>query len=198
MLAPDIANIRDSRNLLDFLNSKRGESRQVKVVINKSDIAKRTRLLPKDISNTLGIQPVAAIPFDPATFIEAANDGKMIGDRFKSHKLIGVFTDLVDAGRRARAAPRAVPKPQKKSGIPELVQETAGKDRLRGLSASCSAVVPHRRRQPTPTQTVPVAAAANARRLPAAAAAPKRASGRAGPASSMVGCRRSSRTSSTT
>ena len=95
VLAPDIANIREARNLLDFLNGKRGDSKQVKVVINKSDIAKRTRLLPKDISNTLGIQPVAAIPFDPTTFIEAANDGKMIGERFKSHKLIGVFTDLV-------------------------------------------------------------------------------------------------------
>ncbi len=95
VLAPDIANIREARNLLDFLNGKRGDSKQVKVVINKSDIAKRTRLLPKDISSTLGIQPVAAIPFDPTTFIEAANDGKMIGERFKSHKLIGVFTDLV-------------------------------------------------------------------------------------------------------
>jgi len=104
VVAPDIANIRDARNLLDFLNSKRGDSRQVKMVINKSDVAKRTRLLPKDISNTLGVQPIAAIPFDPATFIEAANDGKMIGDRFKSHKLVGVFTDLVQrVGVRAGA-----------------------------------------------------------------------------------------------
>src|SRR5512147_1441091 len=36
VVAPDIANIRDARNLLDFLNSKRGESRQVKLIINKS------------------------------------------------------------------------------------------------------------------------------------------------------------------
>lgn len=115
VVAPDIANIRDARNLLDFLNSKRGDSRQVRLVINKSDIAKRTRLLPKDISNTLGVQPVAAIPFDPATFIEAANDGKMIGDRFKSHKLVGVFTDLVQrVGVRAGAKS---PKAEKKTAF---------------------------------------------------------------------------------
>jgi pilus assembly protein CpaE len=115
VVAPDIANIRDARNMLDFLNSKRGDSRQVKLVINKSDVAKRTRLLPKDISNTLGVQPVAAIPFDPAAFIEAANDGKMIGERFKSHKLIGVFTDLVQrAGVRSSAKS---PSPQKKTAF---------------------------------------------------------------------------------
>ena len=97
------------------------------MVINKSDIAKRTRLLPKDISNTLGIQPVAAIPFDPTTFIEAANDGKMIGDRFKSHKLIGVFTDLVSRiGVRGSTKGGAV-KPAKKMGFPSLFKKPQAK-----------------------------------------------------------------------
>lgn len=122
VLAPDIANIRDARNLLDFLNGKRGDSKQVKVVINKSDVAKRTRLLPKDISNTLGVQPVAAIPFDPTTFIEAANDGKMIGDRFKSHKLIGVFTDLV-MRVGVRGSVKGPAKPEKKLAFPSLFKK---------------------------------------------------------------------------
>ena len=123
VLAPDIANIRESRNLLEFLNGKRGESKHVKVVINKSDLAKRTRLLPKDISNTLGVQPVAAIPFDPTTFIEAANDGKMIGERFKSHKLIGVFTDLVmRVGVRGSAKGPAA-KSAKKMAFPSLFKK---------------------------------------------------------------------------
>lgn len=94
VVSPDIANIRDARNLLDFLNSKRGDNRPCKLIINKSDLARRTRLLPKDISNTLGVQPIANIPFDPVVFIEASNDGKMVGERFKSHKLVGTFTDL--------------------------------------------------------------------------------------------------------
>ncbi len=94
VVAPDIANIRDARNLLDFLNGKSGESRATRMIINKSDLAKRTKLLPKDISNTLGVQPVANIPFDPVVFIESSNDGKMVGERFKSHKLVGTFTDL--------------------------------------------------------------------------------------------------------
>lgn len=125
VVAPDIANIRDARNMLDYLNSKRGESKAVKLIINKSDIAKRTRLLPKDISNTLGVQPVAAIPFDPATFIEAANDGKMIGERFKSHKLIGVFTDLVmKLGVRGNV--KGV-KPQRKMALPGFFRKPQAK-----------------------------------------------------------------------
>jgi pilus assembly protein CpaE len=126
VVAPDIANIRDARNMLDFLNGKRGESRQVKLVINKSDVAKRTRLLPKDISNTLGVQPVAAIPFDPATFIEAANDGKMIGDRFKSHKLIGVFSDLV-MRVGVRGSTKGPAKPQKKAAFGGLFKKPQAK-----------------------------------------------------------------------
>lgn len=94
VVAPDIANIRDARNLLDFLNGKRGDNRATRMIINKSDLAKRTKLLPKDISNTLGVQPIANIPFDPVVFIESSNDGKMVGERFKSHKLVGTFTDL--------------------------------------------------------------------------------------------------------
>ena len=94
VVAPDLANIRDARNLVDFLHGKRGEAKAPRLIINKSDLARKTRLLPKDISNTLGLEPLATIPFDPATFIEAANEGKMIGERFKNHKLVGVFTDL--------------------------------------------------------------------------------------------------------
>jgi pilus assembly protein CpaE len=122
VVAPDIANIRDARNLLDFLNSKRGESKAVKLVINKSDVARRTRLLPKDISNTLGVQPVAAIPFDATTFIEAANDGKMIGDRFKSHKLVGVYTDLVTRVG-VRGSTKTGTKPQKKAAFSGLFRK---------------------------------------------------------------------------
>lgn len=126
VVTPDIANIRDARNLIDFLNSKRGESKAIKVVINKSDIAKRTRLLPKDVSNTLGVQPVAAIPFDPQTFIEAANDGKMIGDRFKTHKLIGVFTDLV-MRVGVRASTKTPAKAQKKAAFSGLFRKPQAK-----------------------------------------------------------------------
>jgi pilus assembly protein CpaE len=124
VVGPDIANIRDARNLLDFLNGKRGESRACRLIINKSDLARRTKLLPKDISNTLGVQPVANIPFDPAVFIEAANDGKMIGDRFKSHKLVGVFTDLA-MKLGARGSGKA--KPQKKFSLPGLFRKQQAK-----------------------------------------------------------------------
>ncbi len=91
---PDLANIRDARNLVDYLQNKRGEARLPRLIINKADIARKTRLLAKDISSTLGIDPLATIPFEPALFIEAANEGKMIGEQFKNHKLVGVFANL--------------------------------------------------------------------------------------------------------
>ncbi len=126
VVAPDIANIRDARNLLDFLNGKRGESRAPRLIINKSDLAKRTKLLPKDISNTLGVQPIANIPFDPVVFIEASNDGKMVGERFKSHKLVGTFTDLA-MKLGARGSVKGRPETKKKFSMAGMFRKPQAK-----------------------------------------------------------------------
>jgi hypothetical protein len=51
----------------------------------------------------------------------------MIGDRFKSHKLIGVFTDLVmRAGVRANTKGAAA-KTQKKMAFPSLFKKPQAK-----------------------------------------------------------------------
>ena len=84
--ALDLANLRDARNLTELLRAKRGEGREPRLVINKSDMAKRSRLTAQDFANTLSLKPLVQIPFDPTAFIEAVNDGKVICDKNAKHK----------------------------------------------------------------------------------------------------------------
>ncbi len=95
--ALDLANLRDARHLLDWLRAKRGEGRDPRLVINKADMARRSRLTIKDALNALSTKPLIQVPFDPVTFVEAVNDGKMIAEKNKKHKAAIAFQQLAVA-----------------------------------------------------------------------------------------------------
>ncbi len=82
----DLPNLRDAKSLLEYLKTKRGAGRDPRLVVNKTDMAKRGRLTLQDLARTLAITPAAALPFDPTAFIEAINDGKALAARSKTHK----------------------------------------------------------------------------------------------------------------
>lgn len=90
----DLPNLRDTKSLLDYLKTKRGEGRPVRLVINKSDMAKRGRLTLQDAVRSLGVKPTVSIPFDPVGFSEALNDGKSFSERSKGHKASAAFQKL--------------------------------------------------------------------------------------------------------
>ena len=90
----DLANLRDAKSILDFLKTKRGDTRPGRLVINKVDIAKRSRLTLQDAIRALPVKPSITVPFDPVTFIEAVNDGKAVAERSKTHKAANAFRHL--------------------------------------------------------------------------------------------------------
>lgn len=90
----DLPNLRDAKSILDFLATKRGETRPGRLVINKVDMAKRSRLTLQDAIRALPVKPIVTVPFDPLAFIEAVNDGKVVSDRSKAHKAATAFRHL--------------------------------------------------------------------------------------------------------
>lgn len=112
--ALDLPNLRDAKNLLDHLKTKRGDGREPRLVINKVDMAKRGRLTLQDATRALPIKPSVTIPFDPTTFIEAINDGKVVADRSKNHKAsiaLRALTTTVGGSNGIRSARRSVSLP---------------------------------------------------------------------------------------
>jgi pilus assembly protein CpaE len=77
---PDLASLRNTKNIIDLLKSMRPYDSPPAVVLSMVGVPKRPEIPFKDFAEALGAEPVAAIPFDPQLFGMAANNGQMIGE----------------------------------------------------------------------------------------------------------------------
>ena len=77
---PDLANLRNAKNLVDLLRQSRKNDSPPRLVINKAGIAKRPEIKPDDFANALSLTPLAVIPYDAQLFGTAANNGQMIAE----------------------------------------------------------------------------------------------------------------------
>ncbi|MEQ8746581.1 CpaE family protein [Pyruvatibacter sp.] len=75
---PDLASLRNTKNLLDMLSAARPNDVTPHLVINQVGVAKRPEIPIKDFAEALGSDPALVLPFDAALFGEAANNGQMI------------------------------------------------------------------------------------------------------------------------
>ena len=92
--APDLANLRNAKNLIDLLRGARPNDRQPHYCLNQVGIPKRPELKPADFAKALELQPVAVIPFEPQLFGTAANNGQMIAEVAASHRVTETFRQI--------------------------------------------------------------------------------------------------------
>jgi pilus assembly protein CpaE len=92
--APDLANLRNTKNLIDLLKAARPNDRRPHYCLNQVGMAKRPEIKPADFAKALDDQPVAVIPFEPQIFGTAANNGQMIAELSSSHKVAEIFRQL--------------------------------------------------------------------------------------------------------
>ena len=118
--APDLASLRNAKNLFDTLRQARPNDRQPKVVLNQVGLPKRPEIAPGEFAKALGTEPAAAIPFDAALFGTAANNGQMIAEVQRSSKIAETFVDLA-----AAVTGRGEPKRSKASLLEPLMAKLA-------------------------------------------------------------------------
>jgi pilus assembly protein CpaE len=75
---PDLAGLRNAKNLFDLVRASRPHDTPPKIVLNMVGMPKRPEIPLKDFGEALGATPSFVIPFDPATFGAAANNGQMV------------------------------------------------------------------------------------------------------------------------
>lgn len=75
---PDLANLRNAKNIVDLLKQSRNNDGPPHLVINMANMPKRQEIPVKEFCSNLGLQPVVVIDFDGETFSSAANNGQMI------------------------------------------------------------------------------------------------------------------------
>ncbi|MDQ0132410.1 pilus assembly protein CpaE [Neorhizobium galegae] len=77
---PDLANLRNTKNLIDALKKLRPNDRAPHLILNQVGMPKRPEIAPNDFIEPLEIEPIAILPFDVQLFGNAANSGRMISE----------------------------------------------------------------------------------------------------------------------
>ena len=104
---PDLANLRNAKNMLDLLKGARPNDRPPSYCLNQVGVPKRPEIKPADFAKTLDDEPLAVIPFDPQMFGTAANNGQMIAELSSSHRTADMFRQLAQALTGRSEAKRA-------------------------------------------------------------------------------------------
>jgi pilus assembly protein CpaE len=91
---PDLANLRNTKNLLDLLKAQRPNDRRPYYCLNQVSVPKRPEISTADFAKTIDDAPAAVIPFEPQLFGSAANNGQMIAEMSASHRTAETFRQL--------------------------------------------------------------------------------------------------------
>ncbi|WP_265515984.1 AAA family ATPase [Nitratireductor luteus] len=113
---PELANLRNTKNLVDMMKKLRPNDAPPKLIINQAGVPKRPEISAEDFAEPLGITPLAIIPFEPQLFGNASNNGRMLGEMDRNSPVVGQIDDLAHilTGRREI-------NPQKKSPLAGLL-----------------------------------------------------------------------------
>jgi pilus assembly protein CpaE len=99
--SPDLANLRNAKNIMDNIRGARPHDHPPRLVLNGVGMAKRPEISVSDFAKTIEIDPVAVFPHDAKLFGSAANNGQMIAEIEPKGRCAEIFSDLANtvAGR---------------------------------------------------------------------------------------------------
>jgi pilus assembly protein CpaE len=95
--APELASLRNTKNLFDSLRQARPNDRKPKIVLNQVGLPKRPEISAADFAKALGTEIFSSLPFDAQLFGTAANNGQMIAEVQPAGKITEAFGELAAA-----------------------------------------------------------------------------------------------------
>jgi len=105
---PDLANLRNAKNLLNMLKASRPNDRTPLYCLNQVGMPKRPEINARGFAKTIESPPIASIPFDSRMFGTAANNGQMIAEIAARHRATKMFLEIAQrlTGRGETKKPR--------------------------------------------------------------------------------------------
>ena len=91
---PDLANLRNAKNIVDLLKQARPNDVAPKLILNQVGVPKRPEIKPEDFAAALQMDPIATVPFDPLLFGTAANNGQMIAEASAKTNISDTFAEV--------------------------------------------------------------------------------------------------------
>jgi pilus assembly protein CpaE len=116
--APDLANLRNAKNIYDFLKASRPNDHHPRYCLNQVGVPKRPEIKAADFAKALDSEPMAIIPFEPQLFGAAANNGQMIAEMSANHRSAEIFRQLAQ-----HLTGRSEPKKQRSGLLSPLIEK---------------------------------------------------------------------------
>jgi pilus assembly protein CpaE len=106
--SPDLANLRNAKNLIDNIKIARPHDHPPRLVLNGVGMLKRPEISATEFAKTVEIDPAAILSHDAKLFGAAANNGQMIAEIEPNGKSAEIFVDLASliAGRAETRKPK--------------------------------------------------------------------------------------------
>lgn len=106
--APDLANLRNTKNIFDLLKAARPNDRSPLYCLNQVGVPKRPEINAAEFAKAIESEPIVSIPFDPQMFGSAANNGQMIAEVSANHRSTEMFLQIAQrlTGRSESKRPR--------------------------------------------------------------------------------------------
>jgi pilus assembly protein CpaE len=92
--APDLANLRNSKSLLDTIRAARPNDAKPKLILNFVGVPKRPEIAVSDFAKAVDLEPLGLINFEPKLFGTAANNGQMIAEVEPASKINETILEL--------------------------------------------------------------------------------------------------------
>jgi pilus assembly protein CpaE len=98
---PDLANLRNAKNILDNIRAARPHDHPPRLLLNNVGVPKRPEIPVSDFAKTIEMEPTAVIVHDAKLFGSAANNGQMIAEIEPKGKTAEIFSGMASsiAGR---------------------------------------------------------------------------------------------------
>ncbi|MER8641588.1 CpaE family protein [Mesorhizobium sp. M0292] len=113
---PELANLRNTKNLVDMLTRLRPNDPPPKLIINQAGVPKRPEISASDFAEPLSLTPMSVIAFDPLLFGNAANNGRMLGEMDARSSVVGMINEIAHV-----LTGRSEIKARKKAGLGGLL-----------------------------------------------------------------------------
>jgi pilus assembly protein CpaE len=114
--APDLANLRNAKNLVDQLRQSRPNDTAPRLVLNMVGMPKRPEIKAAEFAKALDLPVIASVPFDAHLFGTAANNGQMIAEIDPKHVVAEAFRTIAQV-----VTGRSDVRKQKKSALSPLL-----------------------------------------------------------------------------
>lgn len=95
--APDLANLRNAKNIVDLMQQSRRNDSKPYLVMNMVNMPKRPEVSVKEFEAALNLEATSVIEFDSEGFGQAANNGQMIEEVNAKAKATAAFREIAMA-----------------------------------------------------------------------------------------------------